>query len=711
MTASHPYCPDVNSLVALMRWRAVNQPDQLGYTFLEGGEQPVDRTWSQLDLRVRAIAAWLQNNERPGARVLLMFEEGHAYLEALYACMYAKQLAVPVHPPDPNRLHRTLPRLLSICGDAGVTIVLTTSPIAKAARPALADDPTLGKATWLAVDTLDNSGAQAWIDPEVQRSDLAYLQYTSGSTSTPKGVMINHHNLLHQLADFDTGYDHHPDSVLVSWLPATHDLGLVYGRFMAPFIGFRCVFMSPVSFMQRPQRWLDAIHTYRGTHSPSPNFGFEVVAHKTTPESRAHLDLSSLRVVLNGAEPIRQTSEALFIEALTPHGLPPAAVTHAMGMSEATAKIITEPIDRFPARFVHLDPDAYEDNRVVLVPQGTLNARTVASNGTTVLDTRVEIVDPTTKAKLGSDEVGEMWVFGTTVAQGYFNNPEATEQGFKAKTSDGDGPFMRTGDLAFIHDGEVYLTGRLKDVIIIRGQNHHPQDVEWTLQEACPALRPNCAAAFGVRHEDVEKLVVVSEVYPNRLGDPQTEFSKMRQAIFDEHGLQPLALVLLPPRALPKTSSGKIQRTRARQMFSKGQFDPVARWDAPKATATSQRPAPPKADLRDKLLATRGRRRARLLSDHIQALTATLLGLDPEDIETDRPFGELGLDSVTAVEMVETVGTALSAQLSGTALFDHPTIDDLAQWLVDDVLSQTPAAEPASAEHAAATMLADLDEI
>ena len=482
MTADHPHAPPVGTLVAVLRSRALHQPNQVGYTFLDGDGPGHDRSWSQMDRQARAVAAWLQSRGGADAvrdaRVLLMFEEGHAYLDALYGCMYARALAVPVHPPDPRRLHRTLPRLLSICQDAGVRFVLTTSEIAKAARPALADDPVLGTAEWLSLDTLDADLADSWIDPQAQSEDLAYLQYTSGSTSTPKGVMISHHNLMHQLTDFDIGYDHHPGSVMVTWLPATHDLGLVYGRFMALFIGFRCVYMSPVSFMQRPIRWLRAIDRFRGTHTPSPNFGFEIVALKTTEQEREGLDLSSLRVVLNGAEPIRQSSEELFVEVMTPHGLPPQAVTHAMGMSETTAKIITEPIDRHPPRFVHLDAEAYEDNQVVLVSRDAPNARTVASNGTTVLDTRVEIVDPASLEKLPADHVGEMWVSGTTVAQGYFNNPEATEQTFRARTRDGDGPFLRTGDLAFVHDGEVYLTGRLKDVIIIRGQNHHPQDIE-----------------------------------------------------------------------------------------------------------------------------------------------------------------------------------------------------------------------------------------
>ncbi len=723
--SAHPFAPPVTTVVDLLRWRAEHQPAGVGYTFLADGEDDArDLTWGALDQRARAVAHWLQQRIQPGARVLLMFEEGHDYLYAFYGCMYAGALAVAVHPPDPRKLHRTLPRLLSICGDAGVTVVLTTAHIARGAKPALADDPTLGQAHWLSMEDLDDRGADGWRPPQIGPDDLAYLQYTSGSTSTPKGVMISHHNLIHQLHDFDTGYDHTPDSVMVTWLPATHDLGLVYGRLMALFVGFRCVYMSPVSFMQRPLRWMVALDKYRGTHSPSPNFGFEIVARKTTSEERRALDLSCVKMLLNGAEPIRQESEQLFIDTFAEARLPASAVTHAMGMSESTAKIITEPIDRAPPRFVHLDPEAYEDNRVVLVTKDFPNVRTVASCGHTVMDTRVFAVDPHTHQKLGQDRVGEMWVGGTTVAQGYYNNPKATEATFNAHTTDGDGPFLRTGDLAFVHDDEVYLTGRLKDVIIIRGQNHHPQDVEWSLQEAVSACRPNCAAAFGFQVNGEERLGLVTEVYPDRVGDADALFGKVRQAVAEDHGLHLEAIVFIPPRALPKTSSGKIQRTKARQRFLDSDFEVIAQWRASHNTAQVHAHD---EDLRARLNAASGRRKQAILMTYIQTLTAELMDLDLDDVEVDQPLSELGLDSVTAVEMVERVGTALGQTLSGTALFDYPTIEKLATWLLEEGAQKpAPTASPTatastpmdtsdvaamSEEEAAAALLAELEDL
>jgi len=727
MPVEHPLVPPIDSMVELLRWRAAHQGDRVAFVHLLDGEDDADvLTYAELDTRSRAVAAWLQGRGvARGDRVLMMVEEGHAYLAALFGCMYADALAVPVHPPDPKRPGRTLPRLRNIAADAGVGFVITHAPVAAAVQKAFGELPSLAGAQWLHIEELGTDGADAWVDPQVAADDLAYLQYTSGSTALPKGVMISHRNLTHQMTDFDQGYNHTPDSVMVTWLPATHDLGLVYGRFMPIFLGFRCVYLSPMAFMQRPFRWLQALSVHRGTHSPAPNFGYELAVRRSTPEELATLDLSSVEVLLNGAEPIREESELAFIEALVPHGLARTAVTHAMGMSESTAKIVTEPIDRYPPRFVHVDPRAYEEHRVVQVPKGTPGARTVASCGHTVLDTVARIVDPDTHQVLPEGGVGELWVKGTTVAQGYFQNPQATEASFRARTSDGDGPFLRTGDLAFEVDGEIYLSGRLKDVVIIRGQNHHPQDIEWTMATAHPALRPNCAAAFGVPSDDGEGLVLVTEIYQDRMTDPEEVFAAIRSAI-GEHGLAARALVLLPPRGLPKTTSGKIQRTKAKAQYLDGSLPTVARWESHAPAA------PPKADaaevgsLRDALARAPVRRRADVLVRHMQEQAAELLGLDADDVDEDRPLSELGIDSVTAVELVERVGRALGADIPGTLLFDYPTLEAIAGFVIDELVgdaleaASTPKSSTAgstadvasmSEEEAAAALLAELDEL
>ncbi|MCA9493651.1 MAG: fatty acyl-AMP ligase, partial [Myxococcales bacterium] len=536
-------------LVSLVRQRASDAPDRVATTFLADGERVAgERTWAALDRRARAVATALQARGERDDRVLIVLDEGLDALDALLGCLFARRLAVPVHPPDPARLARTLPRLRAVAADATPSVVLTSPHVAQQLRQV----PELARAEVLVVAALEE---EAWVDPGVRPDDLAYVQYTSGSTAHPKGVVVSHRNLVHQLADFDDGLRHDEGCVMVSWLPSTHDLGLVYGRLLPLWKGMRSVFFPAPAFVARPQRWMEAMSAWGGTHSPAPCFAFELAARRVTPAEVARLDLSRVRVLLDGAEPIRQASEEAFARAYAPAGLDPTAITHAMGMSEATAKIVREPADGRPARFVHLDRGAYERRRVVRLPPGTPGALVVAGNGSPSHDTRVAIVDPDDHRVLAEHEVGELWVAGTTVARGYWSAPEATEATFGARTADGAGPWLRTGDLAFLHGGELYLSGRLKDLIILRGDNHHAQDLEWAVERAHADLRAGCSAAFGVSGEAGEELVVVAEVLPGAA--PDAIFAAMRQAL-SEHGVAARTLALIPPRTLPKTSSGKL---------------------------------------------------------------------------------------------------------------------------------------------------------
>lgn len=656
-------------LVSLLRQRAFAAPDRVATTFLTDGERVGgERTWAALDRRARAVATALQRQGETDDRVLIVLDEGLEALDALFGCLFARRLAVPVHPPDPARLARTLPRLRAVAADADPSVVLTSSALVAQLR----EVPELARAEILAVAALEDD--DGWVDPGVRPDDLAYLQYTSGSTAHPKGVMVSHRNLAHQLADFDDGLRHDEGCTMVSWLPSTHDLGLVYGRLLPLWKGMRSVFFPAPAFVARPQRWMEAMSTWGGTHSPAPCFAFELAARRVTPEEVARLDLSRVRVLLDGAEPIRRDSEEAFARAYATAGLPPTAITHAMGMSEATAKIVREPADGRVARFVDLDRAAYERRRVVRVPAGTPGALVVAGNGSPSHDTRVAIVDPDDRRVLPEDEVGELWVAGTTVARGYWNAPEATEATFRARTSDGDGPWLRTGDLAFLHGGELYLSGRLKDLVILRGDNHHAQDLEWAVERAHPDLRSGCSAAFGVVGDAGEELVVVAEVLPEAV--PDAVFAAMRQAL-SELGVAARTLALIPPRTLPKTSSGKLRRADTRSAFVLGELPVVARWDA--AAPVEQRAS---VGLRERVLAAPPRRRVDLLLDEVLRAAAQRCGMAPDEIDPDRTFGELGLDSVSAVELVTSTGRALGLDLPETLLFDHPTPEALAAELL-----------------------------
>ncbi|MEN0067981.1 MAG: AMP-binding protein [Myxococcota bacterium] len=663
---------EIRTFVDLLRFRASTTPDAIAYRFLPHGDGP-GLTWTYQDLwaRSRGVASWLQEQGlQPGDRVAVVVDEGLSFHAALYGCMIAQVVAVPLHPPDPGRPDRTLRRVVVVGAKAGVRLVLTTAQHTDVLRQAW-EGPRPDH--FVDIEPIGPSDVAPVTAPEA--ASIAYLQYTSGSTSVPRGVRVSHDNLLHQLTNFDIGYAHDPDAVMVSWLPATHDLGLVYGRMMPIFKGIEGVFLDPADFVARPIRWLRAIHDHRGTHTPTPNFGLELAVARTTPTERQSLDLRSLRVIVNGAEPIRRSSEERFRETFAPYGLPGTALTHAYGMSESTAKITSEPIDRESARFLRVDRVAYEQGRIQ-VSSHEASAIEVASTGSTVGDTVVRIVDPQTKAPQGPGQVGEVWVSGRTVAQGYEGEPDATKATFEAYMADGTGPFLRTGDLGFLHEGELYLSGRLKDLVILRGENHHPEDLEWTAEHAHAAIRPHGTAAFAVPGPQGEALALVAEVTPEQ-SPPEVIIAALRKALA-AHGVAAEALVLVAPRAVPKTSSGKIQRSRARDLYLSGALPTV---HIALREATSQ--ATSSSVLGQSLDGASPRRQTRLLTQHLRRLVGPLVGLAEADVPTDLPLRDLGLDSITGTELLEQVGRDLRVEVPGTALFDHPTIEALTRYLLE----------------------------
>jgi acyl-CoA synthetase (AMP-forming)/AMP-acid ligase II/acyl carrier protein len=655
------------TLVAALACRAAATPQEVAFVFLPTGDEVGGQhTWAELHARACAVAETLRRTGSPGDRVLLAFGEGLPFLEAFFGCLYARRVAVPVHAPEAGG-GRAATRVLAVAADAGVALVATTPDLAATLSAALPSIP---------VHAVGAEPATSAPPDEVDPGALAYLQYTSGSTGVPRGVRITHHHLAHQLADFDAGYGHQRGAVLVSWLPATHDLGLVYGRLMAVWTGMRCVFFPPAAFVQRPARWVRALSRHRATHSASPNFGFELTARRATDDELAGVDLSAVQVLVNGAEPIRPESEAAFTERFRRFGLRDGVLTHALGMSETTAKVTTEPPGRSPPRFVWLDRAAYERDEVVVVPAGTPGARPVASNGSPQFDTRVFAVEPARREKLGEDRVGELWVSGTTVADGYWNRPAETEETFRAFTTDGDGPFLRTGDLGFLRQGELYLSGRRKDVIIVRGQNHHPPDLERVLEAAHPALRPGGVVVIGVSADGAEGVGVVAEVHD---GAVTTDVVRaVREALADQ-GLAPQTVALVPPRTLPKTTSGKHRRSEVSRLLLAGTLPLLARVDAAPETQAPQLAASP---LRAAVLAAPPRRRVEVLERHLLQLVAARLGVEAADLDPDRPFKEHGLDSVAAVELVEAASRSLGVELPGTALFDHPTAAAMAAHLL-----------------------------
>lgn len=570
------------TLVGLLRRRAGERPDQRAYTFLlDGEDEEAAVTHVELDTRARAIAAQLLACTAPGERALLLYPPGLDFVAAFWGCLYAGVIAVPALPPDPLRLDRTLPRLRAIIHDAGPLVILTTAQIAGLGRALLSQESAHTVRHWIASDTLPGHIAESWRQPPLTADSLAFLQYTSGSTAAPRGVMVTHGNLLHNLAIIHAGFRHTPQSLAVIWLPPYHDMGLIGGILQPPFGGFPVVLMSPFAFLQRPMRWLRAVSRYRATTSGGPNFAYDLCVRKITPAELATLDLSAWQVAFNGAEPVRQETIDRFSTMFAPCGFQRGAFYPCYGLAEATL-MVTGARQPGPPLTLTLDGSALADDRVEPAADAGEGHKTLVSCGHSWLDQTVVIVHPTTGHACGPDEIGEIWVAGGSVAAGYWQQPQATQHTFDAYLADSNaGPFLRTGDLGFLHDDQLFVTGRLKDLIIIDGRNLYPQDIELTAERAHPLVRAGACAAFSVNGAGPERLIVAAEVDRRQLGaaDPAAAeihhavTRAVRTAVAQQHDVHVHQVTLLKAGTIPKTSSGKLQRHACRAGFLTGTLD------------------------------------------------------------------------------------------------------------------------------------------
>jgi acyl-CoA synthetase (AMP-forming)/AMP-acid ligase II len=527
-----------------------------------------------------------------GERALLLYPPGLEYIAAFFGCLYGGAVAVPAYPPDLVRPERTLPRFRAIAHDAQPAVALTTSAIAPLAEALFAQDPALRALRWLPTDDVAGSLAEQWRDPALSSDALAFLQYTSGSTAAPRGVMVSHANVLYNERIVQQAFRMTQESTGIGWLPLYHDMGLI-GTVLQPlFVGCPCVLMSPLHFLQRPFRWLQAISRYKGTGSGGPNFAYDLCVRKITPEQRATLDLSSWETAFSGAEPVYQQTLERFVATFEPCGFRREAFYPCYGLAEATL-FVSGGVKPNSLVVQMVDGAALEQGRVIVTSADAAGSRMLVSCGRTWLEQQIVIADAESRVRCPPGRIGEIWVSGPSVAQGYWRQPEETVRTFGAYLADtGAGPFLRTGDLGFLQDGELFVTGRLKDLIIIAGRNHYPQDIELTVERSHPALRPGCCAAFSVDTSGEERLIIVAEIgqayrpvkwqeqgksdsdsarrYPL---DRQEVISAIRRAVTAHHELQTVDVLLLKPRSIPKTSSGKIQRHACRAGYLAGTLE------------------------------------------------------------------------------------------------------------------------------------------
>jgi acyl-CoA synthetase (AMP-forming)/AMP-acid ligase II len=559
------------SLVALLAGRARLQGGERAYTFLgDRGSEEATLSYGELHHAAQALAARLMGMAQRGDRAVLVFPPGLEFMVAFFGCLIAGIIPVPMMMPRRNSTRDASAAILANCEPA---IALTTS--AFALRSDLEARFERGGLQWLAVD-LDTDGPHDAGAPLPALNDIAFLQYTSGSTSDPKGVAVSHANLIANLEMIRLSLGNSSRSTYVNWVPLYHDMGLILNALQAFYVGAPCVLMAPNGFMQRPLNWLRAIHTYRAEVACSPNFGYDLCVSRYRPEQMEGIDLSNWKIALNGAEPVRAGTIAKFIETFAPHGFDANAVFPAYGMAEAT--LLISGGRRGAGHITRTVSQAALQAHHVALPADDTDAQTLVACGRALQGERIAIVDPTLLRRLSSGQVGEIWVNGPNVAISYFRNDAATMSGLHARIAgEDDASWLRTGDLGFLDDnGELFVTGRIKELIIIRGINHYPQDIEQTVQRLHPSLRQNGGAAFSVPGDDGEEtLAIVQEIERtarNRI-DAEELKGLIREGVTDQHELFARHIALIRPGALPKTTSGKIQRGVARKLWLEGRLD------------------------------------------------------------------------------------------------------------------------------------------
>lgn len=713
------------NLVDLLRLRAGQEPDRMAFTFLNDGEnEELPLTYGELDRRARAIAAWLDAQGMRGQRALLLYPAGLDFIAAFFGCLYAGVVAVTAYPP---RRNRSLDRLEAIVSDADARCALTVEAVLDRIQPVLCDSPAMQRLQWLTTDHTPGGIESEWTRPHVTEASLAFLQYTSGSTGVPKGVMLTHGNLMHNSALICQAFEHDATCRAAYWLPNYHDMGLVGGILQPIYAGFPNYLMSPMAFLQKPLRWLEAISKHRATTSGGPNFAFDLCLRKIKPEEREHLDLSSWRVAFNGAEPVRAETLQRFTEAFGPCGFRPEMFYPCFGLAEAT--LIVSGGRRSAAPVVcKFDPAGLETGRAIEHPQG----RPLVSSGRSLADQRVAVVNPETHAEVPMGQIGEVWVSGPSVADGYWNRPEESQRTFAARLESCDGrAYLRTGDLGFEWQGELYINGRIKDLIIVRGVNVYPQDIELTAEHAHKALRPNCGAAFAV--EDAtgrEQLVLVHEIERTQMRESAGVFAAVQREVLKQHDLPLDAIVLIKQGSVPKTSSGKIQRHACRRGFLDGSLNVVDQWrrgDAEHAAADSETVASDSAHKNGNGAAhkngkhhhgngrsdhSRGngayaqgnghhgrngaagngvagnggaartcegalREKPQNVKENVLRLVSQATGLTPGRIATNASLAELGLDSLARVELQAAIEDHFGGRMPEDAAIEIDTVQDI----------------------------------
>jgi 8-amino-7-oxononanoate synthase/acyl carrier protein len=579
------FSPPSTTLVDSLRYWASVQPQETAYVFTDGEDEDVRLNYADFDRRARAIAKRLTDLGMKGERALLLYPPGLEFVTTFFGCLYAGVIAVPAYPPRKNR---NMLRIQAIADDAAAKLALTDRETCDRSEALLDEAPHMRNLQWVATDEIDSAEGDAFEFQPIDPASVAILQYTSGSTGTPKGVVLSNRNLIWNTQVIAYAFESTRLGSGLSWLPTYHDMGLVGGVLKAMYFGRPCVLMSPMVFLTKPARWLRGISKYRVSISGGPNFAYDLCVDKITDEQMEGVDLSCWEVAFNGAEPIRAATLERFTKRFAPYGFRPQAHYACYGMAETTLIVTGSYKNKLPEIRTFSGRDL-DDKRVVVCDPETPGARSLVGCGRVLPEEEVVIVNPETFEQLPDDRIGEIWVSSPSVALGYWQKPQATEETFQARVAGSNhGPFLRTGDIGFLERGELFVTGRLKDLIIVRGVNRYPQDIEMTVERASPRIQSSCAAAFAVDLDGRERLIIVAEVERARRDDWSDVIAAVRKDVTAEHELPPDAVLLVRYGSIPKTSSGKIQRHACREDFLNDSLQIVAQWREWEATANNQ---------------------------------------------------------------------------------------------------------------------------
>ena len=678
---------EYSSLKEILLWRAEYQAHQTAFTFLEQGEQPTSKiTYAQLDQQARSIAATLQEHNLSQQRALLLIPTGLSFVAAFMGCVYANITAIPVpaHFHDPARLPRILTRLQAIAKDAQAKIVLTTDQVLPHMPVIFEQALDLKNLHWFNLEDIPLEKGSFWQDQENKSNELIFLQYSSGSTGSPKGVMVSHENLMHNAEQIRRAFEHSEDSLGVSWLPAYHDLGLVADILQPIYSGHHEILISPFDFIKRPLRWLEAISKYQATTSGAPNFAYALCLNKIRPEQLLDLDLSSWTLAYNCAEPVRAEVIKRFVAMFGPCGFQEQAFFPFLGMAECTL-MVSAGKKKAPPVYLSVSLEGLKQGRIL--PDSEGDTQIFVGNGEALPLHQIRIVEPETRLPCQGDQVGEIWVTGPSLARGYWDKPAETQHAFQAHMEGvSEDLFLRTGDLGFLHHKQLFITGRLKDLIIIQGQNVYPQDIERTLETAHNLIRAGCSAAFSVPSEESERLIIVAEVQDlMATKEPETLneiLLSIQTAIFSAHQLRVSELVLIRSGTLPKTSSGKVQRKACQQLFQSANLAVVnaQKWSSKPAHETAYNP--PNTAIEAELC-------------HIFEEVLALPRVSLQD-----NFLDLGGHSLQATQLIGRIREQMQVELHLRELFENPSIGALAALIEKSDALQTDAIQPIQREGA-----------